>query len=891
MDDSCAVCADTLEWVAYGACGHREVCSTCVVRLRFICNDRRCCICKTESDVIFITKALGDYTRMINDFSVLPTEVREGHVGPYWYHEDTQAFFDDVDHYKMIKAMCKLSCSECDKMDEQSNDGPKRRGKIRNLNHLKNHLFHQHRLWMCSLCLEGRKVFICEQKLYTRAQLRRHINTGDSEVDGSESERGGFMGHPMCEFCKTPFYGDNELYSHMTTDHYTCHICQRQNPGQYEYYKNYDDLEMHFRQGHFLCEDESCLSKKFVVFQSEAEMKRHNTLEHGGSMSRSKRNAALQIPTSFRYQRSSEQDPRRGRGGRGGRGLAFRRDSSENQLSMAVQASLETAHADRTYDDPSSSRLQVPPDVGDTGDIDPIADSFESLSATDIETSSRYRQAVGPISRNGRLEESSFPPLSMAAGNSSDPKQDSDSLPSNTMAAHLRRQNNHKVAINSSGMAWPAATRGPVAVNGSGQAWPAATRGPVAVNSSGQAWPAATRGPVVQPTNSAQASPATSVSSRVSGQSNTAFGNGPRPSSYASSTQAQVETRHNAFGNGLRPSSYASSAAHVEQTAIPGLLSSGSSRDSSNTKSGRISHSTSAPNLVENGSVQPSNSDFPPVSAVQVRKLPSTTHPILKVEDVQTANKSLVEKIRAGLEFDEEKYTIFKDISGQYRQGLVDTGIYLDFVRQFGLLHLVLDLARLCPDSQKQKELIDAYNTGTRNGWSQDSPKLKDGNNSKKGKGKISESENSNSKNTLADSIISSVRELQSNYRPTEEAVEVLTKDGYRAAKGKSNLLVNGHQEELNSRGQPLVQPRGQKDSTPAARPNLVDGGGGSKQRKKTSKFDRVRLGDAAALLDSRNSDSQPDAGDEGLDGRSSNSAGGLPVKGVWRKGTQKLFS
>lgn len=80
-------------------------------------------------------------------------------------------------------------------------------------------------------------------------------------------------------------------------------LVSRQHPGQYEYYKNYDDLEAsffwvlmelhvynlitvliiehrsmyflqsHFRQGHFLCEDESCLAKKFVVFQSEAEMK------------------------------------------------------------------------------------------------------------------------------------------------------------------------------------------------------------------------------------------------------------------------------------------------------------------------------------------------------------------------------------------------------------------------------------------------------------------------------------------------------------------------------------------------------------------------------------------------------------------------------------------
>lgn len=56
MDDSCAVCADHLDWVAYGPCGHREVCSTCVVRLRFVLGDRRCCICKSDCPTIFVTK-------------------------------------------------------------------------------------------------------------------------------------------------------------------------------------------------------------------------------------------------------------------------------------------------------------------------------------------------------------------------------------------------------------------------------------------------------------------------------------------------------------------------------------------------------------------------------------------------------------------------------------------------------------------------------------------------------------------------------------------------------------------------------------------------------------------------------------------------------------------
>ena len=104
-------------------------------------------------------QALGDYTRMINDFSLLPSEVKEGRMGSYWYHEDTQAFFDDVDHYKMIRAMCKLSCSICDKMEEQSNDGSKRRARFRSIEQLKGHLFHKHRSVMCNLCLEGRKVY------------------------------------------------------------------------------------------------------------------------------------------------------------------------------------------------------------------------------------------------------------------------------------------------------------------------------------------------------------------------------------------------------------------------------------------------------------------------------------------------------------------------------------------------------------------------------------------------------------------------------------------------------------------------------------------------------------------------------------------------------------
>ncbi|CAN1762597.1 E3 ubiquitin-protein ligase ZNF598 [Linum perenne] len=631
MDDSCAVCADTLEWVSYGACGHRDVCSTCVARLRFIIQDRRCCICKTESDVVFVTKALGDYTRMINDFSVLPSEPREGRVGSYWYHEDTQAFFDDAEHYKMVKAMCRLSCS------------------------------------------------------------------------------------------------------------------------------------------------------------------RHNTIEHGGRMSRSKRNAALQIPTSFRFHR--EQDPRRGRG------RSSRLNESDNQLSMAIQASLDASFSRSSSHDPPlpSSGTQVA-DLGDGSNIDPDVGPLESLALTES-TPSRYLQALGNSSRNGALQESAFPPLATAPSSSQQKlTQEPEGLPNTTMATHLKRKNKKASAVSSP------------------QGWPTSSG---SLSSSSTQWPAINTAPSIS---------------------------------------------HNTFST---PSVSCHASPSVRLLHVPGP--SGNLGSTS-----RMSHSASAPSLAESRLSKPSKSDFPPVSATPVRKTPSIPQVVLNVEDVHTANKSLVEKIRDALEHDEAKYASFKEISGQYRQGSIGTQRYLDNVRQFGLSHLVLELARLCPDPLKQKEMVDTYNASLGSNGRQEKggglgiAHLQESKGATK-KGKGISTEGSSSKDRLADNIISSVRTLQSQQKPQEEEVEVLSKDGYRNSKGKSSLMA---------------------DSTSGNGSNLVtrDGSSGNKQKKKTSKFQRARLGDGsmAAILDMRNSEPDPDPGSVG----ETSEGNGLPMRGVWRKGgSKKLFA
>ncbi|OMO86222.1 hypothetical protein CCACVL1_09714 [Corchorus capsularis] len=798
MDDSCAVCADTLEWVAYGSCGHREVCSTCVIRLRFICDDCHCCICKSELKTIFITKALGDYTKVINDFAAFAADPVEGQVGPYWYHEGTQAYFDDLDHYKMIKAMCRLSCTVCDKKYEEQNAGLKKRAEFKNIEQLKKHLFNRHRLLMCSLCLEGRKVFMCEQKLYTRAQLDQHMKTGDSEVDGSESERGGFMGHPM------------------------------RHPGQYEYYRNYDEMEIHFRQEHHLCEDEACLAKKFIVFATESELKRHNAIEHGGRMSRSKRNAALQIPIRFQYRRSYEQDPRvRGRG--------LRADSSDNQLSFAMQGSLPTANAETAHYTSTSNQEII--NNQETSEVASIVGRFEALATVDVEHSSRHCQASGN-SRSRPLEDSSFPPLA-STSNGSQQKLRSGSKGSarSNMAALLRRQNN----------------------------------GTVTVPNAAPAWPATRPQPNMSASVSQQSRPVTNFL-----QFST--------NSYSSSKSKPARMKESL------PYGHVSSA----NGTLFGLTANFASSSRSSVGTSKVSHSASAPNLVDRGLFDNSLSNFPPVSSTQdYTKAATGSHPSPKVEDIQSANKALVEKIRASLEFDKDKYSAFKGITAEYRQGFINTKEYLAYVHQFGLSHLVLEIAKLCPNAQKQRELVETYNfnmssSGSlKNGLSNEAGQSKSKKKSKKGKEKCEEDAINGSNHALTDGIHSRVKVLQPNQKSCVEEAEVLLEEGHKTAKGISKVLAA---KEANSDfpSQSQMELRSDNGSQPAGDGSKKDIllGGGNKPRKKVSKFLRNRLGDASSteVANVGNCYPGPDRIEEKVD-EDKEPPEELPVRGVWRNG------
>ncbi|KAH8507134.1 hypothetical protein H0E87_009588, partial [Populus deltoides] len=287
------------------------------------------------------------------------------------------------------------------------------------------------------------------------------------------------------------------------------------------------------------------------------------------------------------------------------------------------------------------------------------------------------------------------------------------------------------------------------------------------------------------------------------------------------------------------------SFAQARPSRTNGLVSSdfASSSRTSNSNS-KVSQATVAPNPVDRTSPN-SLSSAPSLSTAQVDNMSISASPLLKVEYVQSSNKALVEKIHAAFEFNEEKFSAFKLISTEYLWDLIDTAEYLAYVHQFGLSHLVLELARLCPNGRSKSKKS-----------------------SKKGKEKCDGNSITSSENILSDSL----------------KVEILPKEGHHGGKGKSKILVD-KQTNLNLSMEPKSEIVAQPDGV-RSKKNVGAGGGGNKPKKKTSKFLKNHVGDtfAASLPNVGNSDVDPDEKEE-----KANVDSDIPelllVHGVWRNG------
>jgi len=139
--------------------------------------------------------------------------------------------------------------------------------KFNNLKSLKLQIKEQLGKQFCEICLKGRKVFFCEQLLYTPKEAKRHYPQGDLY---GPLAKGGFKGHPKCEFCGNRFFSETELCRHNSDQRDTCFIRRRENPHIYRYDRDYTDLTEHFSNLHL-----HCVEAHLAEFQDEFESKMH----------------------------------------------------------------------------------------------------------------------------------------------------------------------------------------------------------------------------------------------------------------------------------------------------------------------------------------------------------------------------------------------------------------------------------------------------------------------------------------------------------------------------------------------------------------------------------------------------------------------------------------
>ncbi|KAJ2158006.1 hypothetical protein GGF46_004102 [Coemansia sp. RSA 552] len=266
----CFICADSVEFYAVGQCGHRT-CYRCSLRLRALFKSKACPYCKADlTTVIYTRDAEADYEKLQEQ----PLPFEDPSLG---------IKFDCAEAHEATKHALQLNCPH-GKCSHVANNGWKG---------LKGHARGEHGLQFCDLCLKNKMSFAHEHRLFTKPQLRAHYARGDGT---------GFTGHPSCQFCQTPFYDNDQLFDHCRQKHEQCFICVRSGVGRQVYYANYESLEDHFNSDHYSCRNAACVERKFVVFENEIDLQRHDLEEHSGSIVGQKaRREAKQVNVNFRY--------------------------------------------------------------------------------------------------------------------------------------------------------------------------------------------------------------------------------------------------------------------------------------------------------------------------------------------------------------------------------------------------------------------------------------------------------------------------------------------------------------------------------------------------------------------------------------------------------------
>ncbi|TPX16483.1 uncharacterized protein E0L32_003777 [Thyridium curvatum] len=382
----CFICANPIQHYSIAPCNH-ITCHICSLRMRALYKNKDCPHCRTPAPYVIFT---DDASKRYDEYGNADTTSTDDNIGIKYTNEDIVG--DTV-------LLLRYNCPD-ESCDYAGLGWPDLHRHVRSVHHKK----------MCDLCTRNKKVFTHEHELFTDKALERHMRHGDHQPGAVDQT--GFKGHPLCGFCGERFYDDDKLYEHCRNKHERCFLCDRRDSRQPHYYRDYNALEQHFKKDHFICLDRECLEKKFVVFESEMDLKAHQLSEHGNSLSKDvRRDARVVDMSSFDY-RPTYQQEHRGGGGRGRRegqssrgrdpnsealppssAQPMRRDEIAFQRQMAIHSaqsvtsrtfggqlssSASAAQRPNASTQATSSSSSAVPSI-------PLADAMESLNVTDAE--------------------------------------------------------------------------------------------------------------------------------------------------------------------------------------------------------------------------------------------------------------------------------------------------------------------------------------------------------------------------------------------------------------------------------------------------------------------------------------------------------------------------
>ncbi|XP_063511127.1 E3 ubiquitin-protein ligase ZNF598 isoform X11 [Pongo pygmaeus] len=271
---SCVLCCGDLEATALGRCDH-PVCYRCSTKMRVLCEQRYCAVCREELRQVVFGKKLPA-------FATIP-------IHQLQHEKKYDIYFADGKVYALYRQLLQHECPRCPELPPFSLFGD-----------LEQHMRRQHELFCCRLCLQHLQIFTYERKWYSRKDLARHRMQGDPD---DTSHRG----HPLCKFCDERYLDNDELLKHLRRDHYFCHFCD--SDGAQDYYSDYAYLREHFREKHFLCEEGRCSTEQFThAFRTEIDLKAHRTACHSRSRAEARQNRQIDLQFSYapRHSRRNE---------------------------------------------------------------------------------------------------------------------------------------------------------------------------------------------------------------------------------------------------------------------------------------------------------------------------------------------------------------------------------------------------------------------------------------------------------------------------------------------------------------------------------------------------------------------------------------------------------